>query len=101
MPYRIERIKIANTRYDRRSKLTKEQKEYIIGLRQKGKLSYQKIANMFDVSKTCIIYVCNPGKYQERKPKNKINKIDKVHRNRIAKEHRLYKQKLLLNGDIK
>ena len=101
MPYRIERIKIANTRYDRRSKLTKEQKEHIIELRQKGKLSYQKIANMFDVSKTCIIYVCNPGKYQKRKPKNKINKIDKVHRNRIAKEHRIYKQKLLLNGDIK
>lgn len=56
---------------------------------------------MFDVSKTCIIYICNPDKYQECKSKNKINKIDKAHRNRIAKEHRLYKQKLLLNGDIK
>ena len=56
---------------------------------------------MFDVSKTYIIYICNPDKYQECKSKNKINKIDKAHRNRIAKEHRLYKQKLLLNGDIK
>ena len=51
MPYKSEKIKIAGTKYDRRIKLTKDQKEYIRWLREEEKLSQMKLAKMFGVSK--------------------------------------------------
>ena len=60
MPYLSSKIPIIHTQYDRRRKLTDDQKEYIKWLREEEKLSYNKLAEMFSVSKKCIQFICNP-----------------------------------------
>lgn len=47
MPYKSEKIRIAGTKYDRRIKLTPDQKEYIKWLREKQLISYSKLAKIF------------------------------------------------------
>lgn len=54
MPYKSEKIRIAGTQYDRRIKLTPDQKEYIKWLREKRLISYSKLAKIFGVSKRLI-----------------------------------------------
>lgn len=63
MPYKSEKIRIAGTQYDRRIKLTPDQKEYIKWLREKQLISYSKLAKIFGVSKRLIQFICCPDKY--------------------------------------
>ena len=57
MPYKSEKIPLG--KYDRRVKLNDVQREEINELRKLG-LSYQVIADRYEVSKKLIIMVCNP-----------------------------------------
>lgn len=107
MPYKSESIKIEGTSYDRRRKLSEDTKEYIRWLREEEKISYQKLADMFKVSKRLIIFVCNPDK--ERKAKEQFKErrkdgrylVSKGERAEIMREHRHYKQELYLTNKIK
>jgi len=100
MPYKSERIKIAGTQYDRRIKLTEDQKNYIRWLREEEKLSYNKLAQMFNVSKRLIIFVCRPETME--KCRERFKQLRKDGRYKASKEewaetmreHRNYKQNL-------
>lgn len=106
MPYTSEKVKIEGTCFDRRQKLSQDQKEYIKWLREEEKMSYQKLADMFNVSKRLMIFICNPDKYEKAKNQFKERKKDgrynttKEERAEIMREHRRYKQDLFLNGKI-
>lgn len=107
MPYKSEKIKIQGTSYDRRVKLSEEQKELIRWLREEEKISYQKLADMFKVSKRLVIFVCNPDKENKAKEHFKQRRKDgrysvpKEKRAEIMREHRHYKQELYLENKIK
>ena len=101
MPYKSEQIRIADTKFDRRVKLTPEDKELIKWLREEEEISYQKLADRFNVSKRTIIFTCKPETLEANKKKRAERggtKIyyDKDKHNEAIKEHRQYKQKLYL-----
>ena len=119
MPYKSEKIRIAGTQYDRRIKLTPDQKEYIKWLREKQLISYSKLAKIFGVSKRLIQFICCPDKYLKNKRfdleietvKNKESlkqrkaegryKPTKAEWAATIREHRRYKEQLKKKGDIK
>lgn len=107
MPYKSSKIKIEGTSYDRRIRLSEDQREYIRWLREEEKLSYQKLADMFKVSKRLIIFICNPDKENRAKEQFKQRRKDgrymvsKEERNEIMREHNHYKHKLYLEGKIR
>lgn len=76
MPYKSEKIRIAGTQYDRRIKLTPDQKEYIKWLREKQLISYSKLAKIFGVSKRLIQFICCPDKYLRNKESLKQRKAE-------------------------
>lgn len=53
-----QRVRVYGTGYDRRVKLTEDDKEYIRWLRDEEGLSYNKLAAKFGVSKRLIMFVC-------------------------------------------
>lgn len=89
---------------DRRRKLTDEQKEEIIRLRDEG-WSMRKLAKEFEVSAQSILFIVNP----ESKAKN--DKYIKDHWREFQKtkeknaeavrKTRLYKKELFLKGELK
>lgn len=108
MPYKSEKIRIAGTQYDRRIKLTPDQKEYIKWLRENELLSYSKLARMFGVSKRLIQFICCPDKYlkskeslKQRKADGRYNKPTKEEWATTIREHRRYKEQLKKKGNIK
>ena len=103
MPYKSEKIKIAGTKYDRRRKLTDEQKDQIIALR--GTISQRKCAEMFNVSKGTIVFLWYPEKQQANKQRrlerggwqqyyNKEKNRENIKNTRRYKQ-KLYKEKRL------
>lgn len=106
MPYKSEKIKIAGTKYDRRIKLTEDQKEYIRWLREEEKLSQMKLAKMFGVSKRLIQFITQPDKLEKSRERLKeakkkgLYKLSKEEWNEIQREHRRYKHKLRMEGKI-
>lgn len=107
MPRKSEKIVIAGTKYDRRRKLTEDQKEYMRWLREEEKLSYNQLATMFGVSKRLAIYVCNPD--IQKKQRERFKQYRKEGRYKPSKtewaetmrEHRNYKEQLFKEGKIK
>ena len=97
MPYKSEKMKIAGTKYDRRRKLTEEQKNEIIAFR--GEISQRKCAEKFGVSRRTIVFLWYPEKQLANKQLRQqrggwqqyYNKEE--HRENI-KNTRRYKQKL-------
>lgn len=106
MPYKSERIKIAGTQFDRRIKLTDEQKDLIRWLREEEQISYNKLAAQFNVSKRLVMFICNPEKYEKSKEQFKQRKMEgrykpcKKEWAETVREHRKYKQELYLNNKI-
>lgn len=101
MPYKFEKIPfLKGTKYDKRRKLTQEQKDEIISL--KGTLSQRQCANLYGVSRRLIQFLWNPEEYQKmiklRKEKGgeKIY-YDKEKRRVYAKKHRDHKKKFIIN----
>lgn len=103
MPRKSEKIPLG--KYDRRVKLNDVQREEIKELRKLG-LSYQVIADRYEVSKKLIIMVCNPD-IAERNRKASIERHregrytpTKEEWAATMREHRQYKEKLYKEGKI-
>jgi len=106
MPYISEKIPIAGTQYDRRRKLTEDQKQYIKWLREEEQMSYNQLAKMFNVSKRLIIFICRPEtkikneeQLKQRKSEGRY-KYTKEEWAATLREHRRYKQQLKIEGKI-
>jgi transposase len=102
MPFKSEEIKIHHTKHDRRIKLTDEDREQI---RTLG-LSQRALARMFGVSRRTIQFILHPEKLEENKKQRKERGGWKQYYNKekqteYIREHRQYKQKLYLKGEIK
>jgi DeoR/GlpR family transcriptional regulator of sugar metabolism len=105
MPYLSEKIKIVSTVFDRRIKLKTEDKELIKWLREEEQISYQKLANRFNVSKRTIIFICKPETLEACKKARLLRGGSKLYYNKESnsqtiKEHRQYKQDLKIKGLI-
>ena len=106
MPRISDTIAIKNEKLDRRFKLTAEDKELVIWLREEEQISYQKLANRFGVSKRLIIFICKPEtkiKDLNNRAKRGGSKIyyDRESHNASIKDHRNYKKELFSQGLIK
>ena len=106
MPFKSGKIKIQGTQFDKRVKLTIEDKELIKWLREEEEISYQKLASQFKVSKRTIIFICKPETLQackDARAKRGGSKIyyEKEKHTKAIKEHRKYKQDLKIKGLIK
>ena len=103
MPYKSESIKLPRE-YDRRRKLMGEQKETIKHKYSTGLYSLNNLAKEYKVSKKTILLIVNPE--SKRKSDERIKEhwrdyqLTKEERNKIANEHRRYKQKLYREGKI-
>lgn len=105
MPYLSSKIKIEHTIYDRRIKLTDEDKESIKQMYING-AAIRAIARHFCVDKRNIQFLLFP----ERKEKNIMDRkarggtkqyYDKDKWKETQKEHRHYKQNLYMENKIK
>lgn len=106
MPYLSSKIKIQNTKLDRRLKLTDIERLVIIKMRANTDYSFNKIAQIFSVSKRLIIFICNPESLESCKKARAERGGSKIYYNKekntaSQKDHRNYKQALFLKGDIK
>lgn len=105
MPYKSEKIRLEGTKYDRRRKLSEEQKEEIRMFRKLYNISYNKLAAKYNVSKRLIIFICNPDIEKRNKERHKeLRKdgryYDHEKHNKSIKEMRRYKQELYLKKEI-
>lgn len=106
MPFKSEKIKISGTEFDRRVKLTKEQRKEIRNLYMTTVYSQRKLAIMYGVSKSLIAMIVNP----ERKERCRMQSIErrkdgrytpsKEKRAEIIRDHRRYKHSLYKQGKI-
>jgi DeoR/GlpR family transcriptional regulator of sugar metabolism len=106
MPRISDNIPINNPKLDRRVKLTADDKELIKWLREEEQISYQKLANQFNVSKRTIIFICKPETLEACKKARKERGGSKIYYNKekhtdATKEHREYKKELYAKGLIK
>jgi len=102
MPYKSEKIKIAGGKYDRRIKLTHEDKEDI---KELTGMSIRGIARLYGVDKRLIQFILFPERYEKNKRLRKERGGSKIyydsvkHTNAIRK-HRRHKQNLFVLGEI-
>lgn len=103
MPYKSEKIKISGGKYDRRIKLTEQDKQDILNLTG---LSINAIARKYGVNKRLIQFILFP----ERKAKNLLDRqarggsmryYNKEKHTLAVRETRNYKQELYKKGEIK
>lgn len=104
MPFKSEKITIQGTKHDRRRKLSAEDKAEI-RINTDG-LSQRALAREYDVSRRTIQFILDPGKLAANKEARKIRGgwkqyYDKEKHTLSMKEHRNYKQKLFVDGEIK
>lgn len=103
MPYKSESIKLPQE-YDRRRKLMDEQKETIKYKYSTGLYSLNNLAKEYKVSKKTILLIVNPESKRKNDERLKEHwrdyQLTKEERNKIANEHRRYKQKLFREGKI-
>ena len=105
MPYKSEKIKIQKTKFDRRVKLTDDQRAYIRWLREEEQLSYNKLAEKFNVSKRLIQFICKPETMMKCRENFKKRRKDGRYYNKekhaeYIRDTRKYKQQLFLEGKI-
>ena len=104
MPYKSEKIKIQGTLYDRRRKLTNEQKEQIKTRYKNGGISLSQLAKIYNVSlstiKMCIYERLKETKKQYIK-ENWKRYSDREALTEATRKTRRYKQNLFLKGVIK
>jgi transposase-like protein len=104
MPYKCEKIKIANTQYDRRIKLSDDDKEEIQDRYFNRGESMRSLSRCFKVDRQVIKYTVDPNYKIEFYKANRERvkpEIDKATRNAYMKRHRDYKKELFQNGLIK
>jgi hypothetical protein len=106
MPYKFEykKIRLPEDK-DRRLKIPKEKHQEIKDLYATGTISYRKIGEMYEVSKSLIIQIVNPD-IAERKRRQFIERrkdgryYDKEKNTYTIREHRQYKQSILNDKSI-
>jgi predicted house-cleaning noncanonical NTP pyrophosphatase (MazG superfamily) len=104
MPYKFETQKLHIPRdYDRRVKLTEEQREEIRELY--GTISQRKLAKMYDVSRRLIQFIGCPEKHEKNLEQRKasggsMQYYDRDKQRRYARNHRRYKQQLNKEGKL-
>ena len=104
MPYKAEKIKIEGTEFDRRIKLTDEQRQDIRELHSAG-LAQRELARRYRVDRRLISFIVNPAGYEENKKRraerggSKVYYEKEKHKNYI-KSHRRYKQDLKISNKI-
>lgn len=104
MPYKSEKIIIANTKHDGRIKLTEEDKKEIIELYPEIK-SQRKLADMFGVSRRTIQFILDPKKLEENKKRRQERGgtaiyYDREKNRKAIANNRNKKQELYLKGEI-
>lgn len=103
MPFKSEKIKLPQE-YDRRRKLTDEQKDEIKHKYATGFYSLNNLATEYKVSKKTILLIVNPESKRKNDERIKDHWKDyqptTEERNKIMNEHRQYKQKLHKDGKI-
>jgi ribosomal protein L19E len=105
MPYKSEKIKLDPSQ-DRRRKLTDEQKEEIKQIYKSGVCGTRPLAKQFGVSRRTIQFIVDEEKKQrcaeqfKQRRKDGRYKPTKEEWARTVREHRRYKQKLYLNGEL-
>ncbi len=104
MPYKSRKIIIAGGKYDRRIKLTAEEKKEIYA--NPLGLSQRKLASIYGVSRRTIQFILDPEKLKENLKRRRERGGSKQYYNREAhriamKKHRRRKQKLMIEGKIK
>ena len=70
MPYKSEKIKIANTQYDRRIKLTDEQRKEIREKYATGTVGHRPLAKEYGVSRSLIRLVVDEEKVRAQMKEN-------------------------------
>lgn len=107
MPYKSEKITISGTQYDRRQKLTPEQRAEIYHRYHTEDVSQRQLAREYGVSRRLITYIIEPDRMEKvrerlRRCKAKgMYKPDKKKWAATVREHRHYKQELFKRGKIK
>ena len=103
MPYKSEKLKL-NENQDRRRKLTDEQREEIKRIYAEGKCGTRPLAKQFGVSRGTIQVIVNPAIKQRHHDYASKHWRDyrptKEEWAEIIREHRHYKQKLYLKGEL-
>lgn len=103
MPYKSNKIKIAGGKYDRRVKLTIEQRQEIF--KNEDGLSQRALARKYGVSRKTISFILHPEQKRENKERRKERGgwrqyYDKDYNAKVMKEHRSYKYGLHKDGKI-
>lgn len=107
MPYKSEKIVICGTKFDRRQKLTPEQRAEIYRRYRDEDVSQRQLAREYGVSRRLIAFIINPDKMEEARDRLKRSKAkglykpDKKKWAATVREHRHYKQELFKQGLIK
>jgi hypothetical protein len=101
MPYKSQKIKIENTKFDRRIKLNEEDKKCIYNLYHKENFSQRNLAKIYNVSRRTISFIVNPESLNRHKELSKNrNYYNKDSNREYIKNHRRYKQELFKSGKI-
>ena len=105
MPFKSGKILIEKTSFDRRVKLTDDDKELIRKISKEENLSQRELARKFNVSRRLIQYVLDPEKLTENKRIREERGgtkqyYDKEKHREYMKDHRRYKQDLYIKGEI-
>lgn len=94
MPARVDKLRVPKE-HDKRRKLTDEDKERIVSIREKEGLSHRELAVMFDVSRRSIQFILDPQKRLDNVQRRRDRKADyyvkEVHREQ-QRNHRAHKE---------
>lgn len=105
MPYKSEGMRIPKE-YDRRVKLSDEQKEEIRAKYDTGMYSQRGLAKDYNVSRRLISFILDENKAKKCSEQLAIRRADgrykqtKEKRAAVMRNHRQYKQELYLNGKL-
>lgn len=105
MPYKSGKIKLSREQ-DRRIKLSPTQRKEIKEKYATGLYSQRALAREYNVSRRLISFIIDDDKYQKAKEQFKERradgryKPDKEEWAKTMREHRHYKQRLYLNGEL-
>ncbi|MDA3807795.1 MAG: hypothetical protein PF440_07765 [Thiomicrorhabdus sp.] len=102
MPFKSEKMKLPE-HLDRRVKITKLNKQEIVILYATGEYSQRKLAAMYGVSRRTIQFTLFPDKLEENRQRGLERGgwrqyYDKDSHAATVKEHRRYKQNVLIGG---
>ena len=101
MPYKCENIKLGQ--FDRRRKLTEDQKEEIKHKYSTGLYSHRSLAAEYKVDKSTIAIIVNPKRAEQVKQRIKEHWKDYLDRQKLTeatRKLRKYKYKLHKEGKI-